>query len=164
MKQQLLILLLCGIAAPAFAQSDVYLCIDSEGRREYKNTGSTARCKKIELSGVVTVPAAPAARPSVATPVAPRPATITPTDFPRVNSVEQKARDSDRRRILLDEMKVEETKLASLKRDYNNGEPERHGDERNYARYQERTAAMKDDIGRTERNIEALKRELGNLK
>jgi len=171
MKQQLLILLLCGIAAPAFAQSDVYLCIDSEGRREYKNTGSTARCKKVELSGVVTVTSSPATRASVApsvtpsvTPAAPRPAVTSPASFPRVNTAEQKARDSDRRQILMDEMKIEETKLASLKRDYNNGEPERHGDERNYAKYQERTAAMKDDLARTERNIEALKRELGNLK
>ena len=163
MKQQLLILLLCSTALPAFAQSDVYLCIDSEGRREYKNTGSTVRCKRVELSGVVTVPSTPAVR-QTSTASTPRPVMTSPTNFPKVNSAEQKARDSDRRQILMDEMKVEEVKLASLKRDYNNGEPERHGDERNYAKYQERTAAMKDDIARTERNIEALKRELGNLK
>ncbi|GGI18108.1 MAG: DUF4124 domain-containing protein [Oxalicibacterium faecigallinarum] len=163
MKQQLLILLLCSIGLPALAQSDVYLCIDSEGRREYKNTGSTARCKKVELSGVTTTHSAPVTRPA-ATPSTPRPAVASPASFPRVESAEQKARDSDRRQILLDEMKVEETKLASLQRDYNNGEPERHGDERNYAKYQERTASMKDDIARTQRNIDALKRELGNLK
>ena len=46
----------------------------------------------------------------------------------------------------------------------NNGEPERRGDERNFAKYQERTAAMKEDLDRAEKNIEALKREIGNLK
>jgi len=65
---------------------------------------------------------------------------------------------------LLDEMKTEEQKLADIRREYNNGEPERRGDERNYAKYQERSAALKDDLARTEKNVEALKRELGNLK
>jgi predicted RNase H-like nuclease (RuvC/YqgF family) len=88
----------------------------------------------------------------------------SPSDFPRVDSGTQKARDNDRMQILLDEMKSEEQKLAALKKDFNNGEPERHGDERNYAKYQERVAAMKDDIGRSEKNIEALKREINNLK
>ncbi|MGV3741728.1 MAG: DUF4124 domain-containing protein, partial [Burkholderiaceae bacterium] len=48
--------------------------------------------------------------------------------------------------------------------EYNNGEPERQGNERNYAKYQERVASMKEDLNRTEKNIEALKREIGNLK
>ena len=61
-------------------------------------------------------------------------------------------------------MKSEEQKLANLKRDYNNGEPDRRGDERNYAKYQDRVASMKEDIDRTEKNIEALKREISNLK
>jgi predicted nucleic acid-binding Zn-ribbon protein len=61
-------------------------------------------------------------------------------------------------------MKAEERKLAALKQEYNNGEPERRGDERNYAKYQERVASMKDDVARTEKNIEALKREMSNLK
>ncbi|WP_293780792.1 DUF4124 domain-containing protein [uncultured Oxalicibacterium sp.] len=148
---------------PAFAQNDVYLCIDAEGRREYKNTGPTARCKRVDLPGVSTVPSsAPRATPAAP---ATRPATATsPSEFPRVSSGEQKARDSDRKRILQDELKVEEAKLAALKAEYNNGEPERLGNERNYAKYQERTAALKDDVARTERNVEALKRELGNLK
>jgi hypothetical protein len=76
----------------------------------------------------------------------------------------QKMRDNDRKQILLDEMKSEEQKLAALKKEYNNGEPERRGDERNYAKYQERTASMKDELDRTEKNVDALKRELGTLK
>ena len=61
-------------------------------------------------------------------------------------------------------MQREEQKLAALKKEYNDGEPERQGNERNYAKYQERVASMKSDIERSEKNIEALKRELGNLK
>ena len=66
--------------------------------------------------------------------------------------------------ILTDEIRAEENKLADLKKEYQNGEPERLGSERNYAKYQERVATMKDDIARTEKNIEALKREIGQLK
>ena len=41
---------------------------------------------------------------------------------------------------------------------------ERQGNERNYAKYQERVAQMKDDLGRAEKNVEALKREIANIK
>jgi hypothetical protein len=80
------------------------------------------------------------------------------------NSPEQKARESDRRRILEDELKSAEDKLAELKKDYNNGEPERRGDERNYSRYQERVSQIKADVTRAEADVSALKRELNNLK
>jgi ubiquinone biosynthesis protein UbiJ len=64
----------------------------------------------------------------------------------------------------MEEVRAEESRLSELRRDYQNGEPERLGSERNYAKYQERVAQMKDDILRTEKNVEALKREIGNLK
>ncbi len=158
MKRQLAILLFSATALPALAQSEVYLCIDSNGNREYKNTGATKGCKRVDLPGVTTVPAVVTKKPVIQT------ASAKPTDFPRVNDTVQKARDSDRKQILQDEMRTEEQKLAGLRGEYNNGEPERRGDERNYAKYQERTAALKDDIARTEKNVDALKRELGNLK
>ena len=48
----------------------------------------------------------------------------------RVDPAEQRARDSDARRILQDELQREEDRLAELKKEYNNGEPERQGNER----------------------------------
>jgi predicted RNase H-like nuclease (RuvC/YqgF family) len=51
-----------------------------------------------------------------------------------------------------------------MKREYNNGEPERRGDERNYAKYQERVASLKDSISRSEKNVEALRREISNIR
>lgn len=79
-------------------------------------------------------------------------------------SAEQKARDSDRRKILEDELKATEEKLTGLKKDYKNGEPDRLGEERNYSKYQERVNQMKADITRAEADVNALKREIGNLK
>jgi hypothetical protein len=155
------LLVLLVAASHVHADGDVYLCVDENGKKEYKNTGATKGCKKVELPGITIVPAptlpSGAKRSASAT-------AKSPSDFPKVDDNTQKARDNDRKQILQDELKAEEQKLADLKKEYNNGEPERHGDEKNYAKYQERVALMKDDIARTEKNVEALKREIGNLK
>jgi len=170
MKHQLSALLLLSsvftLATPwASAQSEIFLCDDGRGGKEYKNTGTTKGCKRIDLPGITTIPGLPR-KPAAVVTTNPRQASSvsSPADFPRVDGNTQKSRDNDRRQILLDEMRNEELKLASLRREFNNGEPERRGDERNYAKYQERVAGMKDELGRTEKNIDALKREIGNLK
>jgi hypothetical protein len=75
----------------------------------------------------------------------------------------QRSRDSDSRRILEVELRREEDRLAELQKDYNNGEPERRGDERNYQRYIDRVAEMKAAIQRKEADIAALRRELVKL-
>jgi chromosome segregation ATPase len=80
-----------------------------------------------------------------------------------VSASEQRARDSDARRILETELKREEQQLAALQKEYNNGEPERRGEERNYQKYAERVAEMKAGIARKEADIAAIKRELGKL-
>ena len=160
-KSILLVALLTATVGYVQAQSDVYLCINDKGVKEYKNTGLTKGCKRVELPGITTVPA-PAKRPD-ARPASTKSASSS-SDFPKVDGDTQKARDSDRKQILLDEVKAEESKLAALKLEYNNGEPERQGNERNFVKYQERVAALKADIERTEKNIEALKREIGNQK
>ncbi len=139
MKTQLSTLALLALyAGAACAQGEVYVCMNDKGTKEYKNSGN---------------------RPVVQT-VAAR----SPSNFPKVDSGVQKARDNDRMQILQDEMKSEEKKLADMKKDFNNGEPERNGNERNFAKYQERVAEMKDNIARTEKNVEALRREISNLK
>jgi hypothetical protein len=143
------------------ASQDVYLCVNDKGHREYKNTGLTKGCKKVELPGITTVAAPPP--PKRGDNQAKR-SESSPAEFPKVDGAVQKSRDNDRRRILDDELKSEEGKLSLLKSDYHGGQPERQGNEANYAKYQERVARMKDDIGRVEKNIEALKREIANTK
>jgi len=163
-----MLVLSAAVLAPAHAQSEVYVCTNGDGTREYKNTGETKGCKRVDMQGISMIPS-PYKKPVVQTASFNRPASAgssasSPSDFPKIDSGTQKARDTDRMQILTEEMKVEERKLAGLKQEYNNGEPERRGDERNFAKYQERVASMKDDVSRTEKNIEALKREIGNLK
>ncbi|MBC7414309.1 MAG: DUF4124 domain-containing protein [Herminiimonas sp.] len=166
MRRQLCIALLAISSAASFisaanAQSEIFLCDDGHGSKTYQNTGASKGCKKVDLPGITTIPGL--SRKPAAVTAAARPSS-GPADFPKVDSSTQKARDSDRKQILLDEMRTEEQKLSDLKKEFNGGEPERRGDERNYAKYQERVATLKDELGRTEKNIDALKREIGNLK
>jgi len=81
----------------------------------------------------------------------------------KVDPNEQRARDSDARRILEAELKKEEDRLAELQKAYNNGEPERQGDEKNYQKYIDRVAEMKANIMRKESDVAALRRELAKL-
>jgi predicted RNase H-like nuclease (RuvC/YqgF family) len=81
----------------------------------------------------------------------------------RVDPNEQRARDTDARRILETELRKEEEALASLQKEYNSGEPDRKGDERNYQKYLDRVSELKANIARKESDVAALKRELGKL-
>jgi chromosome segregation ATPase len=91
------------------------------------------------------------------------PAGARPPGDTRIDPASQRARDADARRILQEELQREEERLTQLRAEFNNGEPERRGDERNYARYQERVAEMRAAIARKEVDVAALKREIAKL-
>lgn len=116
-------------------------------------------CRTIEGAPITVVPTtrrpAPAAAPQGAS--GPRPPES------RVDAAAQRARDSDSRRILETELRREEERLDALRKEFNNGEPERRGDERNYAKYQERVAEMRAAITRKESDLAAIRRELAKL-
>jgi predicted lipid-binding transport protein (Tim44 family) len=61
----------------------------------------------------------------------------------KVDAQEQKARDTDARKILQDELIKAQASLDALQKEYNNGQPERQGDEKNYQKYLDRTADLK---------------------
>ncbi|MFM7506545.1 MAG: hypothetical protein ACKO3M_08295, partial [Rubrivivax sp.] len=117
-------------------------------------------CRTIDGASVTVVQAP--RRPASAAAPAPAPAARQPGDT-RVDPAAQRARDTDARRILQEELQREEQRLAQMRTEFNNGEPERRGDERNFARYQERVAEMRAAIQRKEADIAALKRELAKL-
>ena len=55
-------------------------------------------------------------------------------------------------------------RLESLRREYNDGQPERLGSERNYQKYLDRVERLKEDIARSEANIGSLQRELAAIR
>jgi hypothetical protein len=150
------------LAAPALAQQGtVYRCpgnpvlyTDQITAQEAKDRG----CRTIEGAPVTVIQAPPKRAPTpAANGSAPRPADS------KVDPAAQKARDSDARRILSEELQREEDRLAVMKKEFNNGEPERRGDERNYQKYLDRVSEMKAAILRKESDIAAIKRELAKL-
>ena len=161
-------------AAPAQAQAAaVYRCpgppvlyTDALTPEEARQRG----CRTIEGAPVTVIQGA---RPRAASPgiakggassaSASGSATASSGAEARIDPAAQRLRDADARRILEAELRREEDKLALLKRDFNNGEPERRGDERNFQNYLDRVALMKAGIARTDSDIAALKREIGKL-
>ena len=122
---------------------------------------ATRGCKALE-GAPITVIQMPKPRAADAKPAAGTAAPTASSGSPgtRIDPAEQRARDSDARRILEAELKREDERLTSMKAEYNNGEPERLGSERNFQKYQDRVADMKSAIARKESDIAALKREV----
>ena len=147
-----------AVAATSQAQDAIYRC-----GNEYTNTKPDARsnkgCKLVEGGNVTVVQGSPVPKSSV-----PKTSGSAGNNAPRVDAAQQKARDSDMRLILQEELKKAQTRLEQLKKEYNNGEPERRGDERNYQRYLDRVAEMKASIARNQSDIDGLKRELSRLR
>jgi len=115
-------------------------------------------CRTVE-GAPVTVMQMPKPKPVASSNPAPRGGGETP----RIDPGEQKARDNEARRILENELRTEEERLSMLQKEYNNGEPERRGDERNYQKYLDRVATLKAAIARKEADIAAIKREISKL-
>lgn len=140
------------------AQGIIYECVDGARSGQRQNAKSIPLCKKVEspITGNSN-------RAAIAHAATPAEAFTSPADFPRIGEATQKARDSDRKQILLDELHSEDKKLSRLLREYNNGVPERLGDEKGQMQYQERTLALKDEVVRSGKNVEAIKRELSKL-
>ena len=149
---------LAGLLAPV-AQAQIYRCQSPDGTPLYQNAPGK-NCKPMDLPSLTTIPSArtpaPAARATTAN--------ATPTDVPRVDASAQRSRDSDRKRILEDELGREQARLEQVREEYNGGEPERLGNERNYQKYLDRVARLKDDITRSETSVASLRRELEGVK
>ena len=149
--------------ATGIASADVYRCVGADGKStEYINNVKDAQlrgCKTMQGGNVTVVQSTFVQK----TPV--RVAASGQSSGGRTDgSPDQKARDSDSRNILESELKKAEAKLAEQQKEYNNGEPEKQGIEgRNYQRYLDRVAELKDGIARNQSDIAGLKREISRL-
>ena len=154
-------LLAVGPGHAAAQDKPVYRCpgppvlyTDALGAQEARDKG----CRTIEGAPITIVQSPPKPRPgTIVASAASRPGDS------RVDPAAQRARDTDARRILADELKREEDRLAAMQAEYKNGEPERRGDERNFVKYAERVAEMKAALLRKEADIAAIKREISKL-
>ncbi len=156
-----LISLVCALSAGSAAwaqEKPVYRCpgnlyTDSLSAKEARDKG----CKTLEGAPITVI------QSQVPRGGAGRPAGAASGQGEKVGTEDQKARDSDAKRILEAELKKEEDALAALRKEFNDGQPERRGDERNYQKYLDRVEEMKAALTRKEADVAALRRELGKF-
>jgi len=149
------------IAAPALAQSSreitIWSCRDREGHTHVTNlpedtTGKD--CRVVQQTRVQVVPAPAAGKPA---------AKAAPGSFPREDSQTRASARERQREILERELEQEQSLLAQARKDLEDQESVRYGDERNYARVLERLQKYKDAVEVHQKNVESLRRELTNL-
>ena len=143
------------LAGPACAQvTEIYKCVDGKsGRPLYTSDKRDTAGKKCQL---VTreVNVAPAQRPRAS----------NPSSFPKETAAERANAKGRQRDILEKELVAEQQSLLKARQDLAEQESVRSGDERSYARVEQRLQPFKDSVELHEKNIEALRRELNNLR
>jgi hypothetical protein len=150
MTRSALALIFTVLALPATAQT-IYKCTDAGGGVVISNSRLEKNCKVIQSGPESTVPAPPKPKQAGAA------ANPTPSGFPKVQEDTQKARDGDRRHILEQELAAEQRNLEQSRKEL--GEQERIAGDK-----PERLAPYKESVAQHERNIQAIQKELGNLK
>lgn len=148
------------VSTAAVAQQSatrVYRCGSDDGTPLYQNAPGKG-CRLLELPPINSVPAAQV--PNVIRDSANSSRGGTGA---RVDRREQQGRDTDRRRILEAELAREQSRLEDVRKEYNGGAPERHGDERNYQKYLDRVERLKQQLKESEQNIGSLRREIDAL-
>lgn len=150
------------LALPSGAQADtLYKCQGPDGRTTYTNQKTGKSCEVVSQDKPVSTFTAPAAQ---------KPKQESPAGFPRVNGDQQKARDSERRAILEQELANEQKNLEAAKKTLAEQEnlilPEERiaGGGIQGGKREARIQSHRDKVQLHERNIESIRREITNLK
>jgi len=152
-----------GVLVAAAPGAHAVLCkyVDDNGHVTYSDS-PVRGAKQQSCFEAPPVPPPPA---RASTPSGPPAAAPAPQGgLPNVDQATQRKRDESRRKILEDELAVEERSLAEARKALAEGEATRMGGERNYQRYLDRVQGLKDRVAQHERNVGALKQELANLR
>jgi len=144
-----------GIAAagPVCAQvKTLWNCKDPAGKTtltDQKADTVGKDCRIVSEDRVTVVPANKAAK--------------SPANFPKESPSDRAASKVKQRETLENELTQEQSMLADARKKLTEQEGIRNGDEKNYTRVLERLKPYQDTVEVHEKNVEALKRELGNL-
>lgn len=144
------LLLTCGLA-----QAEVYKYIDANGNVTFTNVPIKG-AKPMHLAPLSTYGGNKPRTSGSSKPAS------TPDGYPSVDNGTQTKRDEGRRKILEGELANEQKALADAQKAYTDGAATRNGDEtRNYQKYLDRVQKLKDAVTDRQKNISALRRELG---
>jgi hypothetical protein len=144
------------VSHAAAADSPICKYIDAEGNPHYQNVAPEKGWRKLSCIGEEG-----SSRSSDKT----QRTSPSPAGFPRVDPDTQRSRDDVRRKVLTDELSTEEKLLAEARTAYGDGAPPPLPEEKNDAqKYANRLGKLRQAVSLHERNIEALKKELGALR
>lgn len=153
---RLFFILLMGFVAQANAE--IFKCVEDGGRVTYSNA-QTKNCTRLNVAPANTVPAPKSATSGAA------------NGFPRVKPDQQRTRDDERRRILDLELANEEKAMEAAQDALADQESQVLPEERNLGgrgingeKVAERIQPFRDKVALHQRNIEALRREIANLR
>jgi hypothetical protein len=159
-------------AAQTVEIQTIWRCTDSAGRTHVTNVKEETtdkECKIIQQQRVSVVPAPKPAAGTTASPSA-SPGTsgaarnASPSGFPREDPAARTSARDRQREILERELDQEQELLGKARKDLAEQESVRGGDERNFSRVLERLKKYRDNVEVHEKNVEALRRELTNLR
>jgi hypothetical protein len=157
------LLLLIAISSSAHATGHVlYECVDANGAKLFTNVPVQPKACKVLSTGPFSAAPPPAAIPARA--VSRQPPIATPASFPRVDRETQQQRDSERRRILEQELGNEQKLLELARRELGDQESVRLGSEVSYQRMLDRVEPYKKKVKLHEDNVANLRREISNLR
>jgi uncharacterized protein DUF4124 len=169
LRASFIVLAAALVALPARAQqsqpapppvTEIFKCKGADGHWTYTNDRREAEKQKCEVvTRQINVAPLPPQRPAAPAQKGAR----SPADFPKETPAERANARERQREILEKELANEQAALAKARQDLAAQEAVREGDERNYARVEERLQPYKDTVETHEKNIEALRRELNNL-
>ena len=141
------------IDKPKVVVGATYRCTTSSGAAAYFNVPEATEER---------APPRPSNGRSAAPPPAPVVSQPSPPGLPRVDAATQKGRDELRRKVLQDELATEEKLLLESRNAFANGAPPALADEqKDPQRYADRIARLRQAVQLHERNVDALRRELG---
>ena len=136
------------------AVETLWNCKDKEGRVTLTNQQQDTvgkECRVVQQQRVTVVPSTKSG------------ASKSAQNFPKESTADRLSAKDKQRQTLERELSQEEAMLADAKRKLAEQEQIRTGDEKNYARVEERLRPYKDAVEVHNKNIEALKRELANV-
>jgi len=129
-------------------------CKDKDGRTvltSLKEDTVGKDCRIVQQQRVTVMPAGKAA------------GTKSPAGFPKESASDRLTARAKQRETIERELNQEQSMLADARRKLAEQEATRGGNEKNYARVLERLKPYQDTVEVHQKNVEALKRELGNL-
>ncbi len=158
------VLLLAG----SLRAETIYRYLDDGGGVTYTNIPAQLPRKGVEKINVMIPPAPlPGTPGEIKLPGAPvvKVKPTAPINFPKVDSQTQKKRDQSRKQILDDELTSEEQSLAMARKALTEGESVKlSATDKNHQKYVERLQGLKETVSLHEKNVDALKKEIGGMK